>query len=204
MVALCKRYKSALMVDDAHGLGVLGKNGSGTANHFGVVDDVDIIMGTFSKSLASIGGFIAADADVIDYLKHTARAMIFSASMPPPSVGAVLRALDIIEEEPERIDRLWANARFMREALQAEGFDTGTSCTPIIPVMIGEYQAAYVMCAKLFEAGVFVNPVPGLSMESRRSLLRVSVMATHEREQLERALEAIVRIGRELGVLQRA
>lgn len=204
MVELCNRHNAVLMVDDAHGLGVLGKKGAGTADHFGVIDDVDIIMGTFSKSLASIGGFIAADRDVVEYLKHTARAMIFSASMPPPSVGAVLKALDIIEEEPERIDRLWANAKFMRESLQAEGFDTGTSCTPIIPVMIGDDQQAYVMCAKLFEAGVFVNPVPGLSMESRRSLLRVSVMATHEREHLERSLEAIVRIGRELGVIQGA
>lgn len=204
MVELCKRHKAVFMVDDAHGLGVLGEKGRGTAMHFGVVDDVDIIMGTFSKSLASIGGFIAADHDVIDFLKHTARAMIFSASMPPPSVGAVLCALDIIEQEPERIDRLWANARFVRETLQAEGFDTGTSCTPIIPIMLGDDQLAYVMCAKLFEAGVFVNPVPGLSMEARRSLLRVSVMATHERSHLERALEAIVRIGRELGVLASA
>jgi 7-keto-8-aminopelargonate synthetase-like enzyme len=198
---LCKRHGAAFMVDDAHGLGVLGEGGRGTSVHFGVLDDVDLIMGTFSKSLASIGGFIAADESVIEYLKHNSRAMIFSASMPPPSVGAVLCALDIIESEPERIEKLWENTRYVRDRLLAEGFDLGDSCTPIIPVHVGNDQMAFQMCHLLFEEGVFVNPVPGLSVEPSRALIRVSVMATHEQHHLEPGVDAIVKVGRQLGLV---
>lgn len=201
IAALCKRHGSALMVDDAHGLGVLGEGGRGTAVHFGVVDDVDVIMGTFSKSLASIGGFIAADKDVIEFLKHTSRAMIFSASMPPPSVGAVLCALDIIESEPERIERLWHNTRYVRGRLLEAGFDLGASCTPIIPVHVGDDITAFRMCQRLFEEGVLVNPVPALSLEPARALIRVSVMATHEERHLAPAIDKLHAVGRELGLV---
>lgn len=201
IVDLCKRYGAVLMVDDAHGLGVLGEGGRGSCHHFGVTDDVDLIMGTFSKSLASIGGFIASDRRTVDYLRHNSRAMIFSASMPPASVASVLKALEIIEHEPERIDRLWRNTRFMRLGLIAAGFDVGQSTTPIIPVRVGEDHAVFRMCMLLHEEGVFVNPVPGLSVEPGNALIRVSVMATHETHHLERAIEKIEKVGRMLGVI---
>jgi 8-amino-7-oxononanoate synthase len=201
ILQLCRQHGAACMVDDAHGLGVLGQGGRGTSVHFGVVDQVDVVMGTFSKSLASIGGFIAAERSIVEYLKHNSRAMIFSASMPPASVASVLRALDIIEEEPERIERLWRNTRLLREALVSTGFDIGTSCTPIIPLILGDDQCAFRMCMRLHEEGVFVNPVPGLSLEPGRALLRVSVMATHEVAHLEAAVEKICKVGLELGVI---
>lgn len=201
IIELCKRHGAALMVDDAHSLGVLGERGRGTAFHFDCVDEVDVIMGTFSKSLASVGGFVAADRQIIDYLKHNARAMIFSASMPPPSVGSVLRALEILSEETERIDRLWENTRYMQRGLVEAGFDIGSSCTPIMPVMVGDDRITYTMCQALIEEGVFVNPVPGLSAEPGHALIRVSVMATHEKQHLDFALEKIQAVGRKFGVL---
>jgi 8-amino-7-oxononanoate synthase len=201
IIELCKRYGAALMVDDAHGLGVLGEKGRGTAFHFNCVDDVDIVMGTFSKSLASVGGFIAADRRVIDFLKHNARAMIFSASMPPASVGSVLRALDILDTEPERIEMLWKNTRYMQQSLTSLGFDIGGSCTPIMPVMVGDDMTSYKMCQELIEEGIFVNPVPGLSLEPGHALIRVSVMATHERKHLDLALEKFEKVGRKFGLL---
>jgi len=201
IVELCKRHGAALMVDDAHGLGVLGEKGRGTAFHHSCVEDVDVIMGTFSKSLASVGGFVAAERQVIDFLKHNARAMIFSASMPPPSVGSVLRALDILSEEPDRIDRLWENTRYMQRGLVAAGFDIGSSCTPIMPVLVGDDMTSYTMCQALIEEGVFVNPVPGLSAEPGHALIRVSVMATHEKQHLDLALEKFQKVGRKFGLL---
>ena len=189
------------MVDDAHGLGVLGEGGRGTCHQFGVTDDVEIIMGTFSKSLASIGGFIASDRRTVDYLKHNSRAMIFSASMPPASVASVLKALDIIESEPERRERLWQNAEMLRRGLISAGLDTGESTTPIIPVRVGEDQLAFRMCMMLHEEGVFVNPVPGLSLEPGNALIRVSVMATHEKRHLEAAVDKIEKVGRKLGII---
>jgi 8-amino-7-oxononanoate synthase len=201
IVDLCRRHGAVLMVDDAHGLGVLGNGGRGTCHHYGVTRDVELIMGTFSKSLASIGGFIAADRPTVDYLKHNSRAMIFSASMPPASVASVLKALDIIESEPERIETLWQNAERLRRGLQSAGFDTGESTTPIIPVRVGEDQLAFRMCMMLHEEGVFVNPVPGLSVEPGNALIRISVMATHEKRHLDTALEKIEKVGRKLGLI---
>jgi 8-amino-7-oxononanoate synthase len=201
LVDLCDRHNAVLMVDDAHGLGVLGDGGRGTCEHFGLTDRVDIVMGTFSKSLASIGGFIAADRDIVEFLRHNSRAMIFSASMPPASVGSVLKALDVIEQEPERIAKLWRNTDFMRRGLQSLGFDTGQSTTPIIPVRVGEDLTSFKVCRMLHDEGVFVNPVPGLSVESGNALIRISLMATHEQRHMESALEKIEKVGRELGVL---
>lgn len=201
IVELCQRYGAVLLVDDAHGLGVMGEGGRGTCHHFGLTDDVELIMGTFSKSLASIGGFIASDARTIDYLRHNSRAMIFSASMPPASVASVLKALDIIEEEPERLERLWENAEFMREGLRSRGFDTGRSTTPVIPVIVGDDFSAFRMCMMLHEEGVFVNPVPSLSVEPGNALIRISVMATHERKHMEEALHRIEKVGRAMGLV---
>jgi len=201
MVELCDRYGAVFLVDDAHGLGVNGARGRGTCEQYGVTDDVDLIMGTFSKSLASIGGFIASDKETVDYLRHHSRAMIFSASMPPASVASVLRALEIIDEEPERIDRLWKNTEMLRQGLIAAGFDVGNSTTPIIPVMVRQDHMAFRMCMMLHHEGVFVNPVPALSLEPGTALIRLSVMATHEPRHMEVALEKIEKVGRELGVI---
>jgi 8-amino-7-oxononanoate synthase len=204
VVELCKAHGAVLLVDDAHGLGVLGEKGRGTCAHFGLTDEVDLIMGTFSKSLASIGGFIASDQQTIDYLRHHSRSFIFSASMPPASVGSVLKALEIIDQEPERIDRLWRNAETLRKGLVSLGFDTGKSNTPIIPVIVKEDHLAFRMCMMLHEEGVFVNPVPGLSVEPGNALIRLSVMATHEERHIAAALEKIEKVGKALQVIPSA
>ena len=201
VVELCRRSNAVLMVDDAHGLGVLGEGGRGTCQHFGLTDQVELIMGTFSKSLASIGGFVASDTRTIDYLRHHSRAMIFSASMPPASVASVLKALELIETEPERIDRLWKNTEFMQRGLTSAGFDIGQSETPIIPVKVRDDILSFKMCMALHDEGVFVNPVPGLSVEPGNALIRLSVMATHEIRHMERALEKIEKVGRKLGII---
>jgi len=201
IVELAKKYKAVLLVDDAHGLGVLGKNGRGTCEHFGLTDQVEMIGGTFSKSLASIGGFVAADADTIDFLRHNSRSMIFSASMPPASVGSVLKALEIIDQEPERLQKLWENTEYMRKELQGLGFNLGESTTPIMPVYVGNDLKAFQACTMLSEEGVFVNPVPGLSLSPSDALIRVSLMATHEKEHLDFALEKFEKVGRQLQVI---
>jgi 7-keto-8-aminopelargonate synthetase-like enzyme len=204
IVSVAREFEAGLMVDDAHGIGVLGANGRGTAEHFGLEEDVDLVMGTFSKSMASVGGFIAGDAVVIDYIKHRARSMIFSAAPPPASVAAALATVEIMEKEPERRERLWANTRFFAEGLRAQGFDTGESQTPVVPVVVGDDLAALKMVQRLHEEGIFVNCVLSPATPPGRALIRTSLMATHTREQLSRALEAIGRVGREVGVLQPA
>lgn len=201
VVKICNRYGAALVVDDAHGLGVLGEMGRGTCDHFGLTDQVDMIVGTFSKSLASIGGFVAADNETIEYLRHHSRAMIFSASMPPASVGSVLKALDLIETQPELIEQLWANTNYMRENLLSLGFKLGDSTTPILPVYVGNDLKAFQMCSELSAEGVFVNPVPGLSLSPADALIRISLMSTHERKHLDFALEKIQLVGKRLGVI---
>lgn len=198
--ALCEKRKAVFVVDDAHGLGVLGPGGRGTCAQFGITDEVDIIVGTFSKSLASIGGFAAADVDTIDYLRHNSRAMVFSASMPPASAAATLKALEIILAEPERIARLWENTEIMREGLLSMGLNLGGSTTPIMPILVGQDLKAFQMCARLHEEGVFVNPVPGLSVDAG-ALIRISIMATHEKKHLEFALDKIEKVGKELGLV---
>jgi 8-amino-7-oxononanoate synthase len=189
------------MVDDAHGVGVLGKTGRGTAEHFGMEKDVDIIMGTYSKSLASIGGFVVGDEDVIHFMKHHSRPMIFSASPPPASVASVIAALDIIDREPERRERLWHNTTKMMKAFKQIGFDTGVAETPIIPLIMGEMEMAFMMWKILNEQGVFVNPVVPPAVQQGRCMIRTSYMATHTDAMLDRVLDILEKAGKKLGVI---
>jgi 8-amino-7-oxononanoate synthase len=201
IVELCRRYNARIMVDDAHGVGVLGKTGRGTAEHFGLEKEVDIIMGTYSKSLASIGGFVVADEIVIHYMKHTSRPLIFSASPPPASVASVIAALDIIDREPDRRERLWANTTKMLKAFKDMGFDTGVAETPIIPLVMGEMEQAFTMWKILSEEGLFVNPVVPPAVPPGRCMIRTSYMATHTAEQLDHVLSIIERAGKKLGII---
>src|SRR5690606_23616896 len=192
-----------IMVDDAHSLGVLAQ-GRGTAAHFGLTDEVDLIMGTFSKSFASIGGFIAGSEQVIHYIQHHARALMFSASLPAANAAAVLAALDIIESEPEHVQRLWDNANYMRAGLQRLGYDTGPSETPIIPLMIRDDYRTVLAWHALVEAGVYTNPVVPPGVPPNGSLLRTSYMATHTKDQLDRALRGLEIVGRNLDLIPEA
>jgi 8-amino-7-oxononanoate synthase len=201
IVALAKKYDARVMVDDAHGIGVLGQTGRGTTEHFGLEDDVDLIMGTYSKSLASIGGFIAGSADVIHYIKHLARSLIFSASPPPASVASVSAALDIIQNEPERREALWRNTKKMFKGFNELGFEVGPSQTPIIPIVVGESQNAFLMAMMLQEEGVFANVAVSPAVPDGRALIRTSYMATHTNEQLDRVLEAFKKVGKKLGII---
>jgi len=202
MLPILAEFGARLMVDDAHASGVLGPMGNGTAAHFGVTDEVGLIMGTFSKSFASLGGFIAGDALVIDFIKHNSRPFIFSAAMAPPSVGACLGALDVMESEPQHRERLWEVAHRMQAGYRELGFDTGTSSTPVIPIILGDEMLVFEFWRRLLEAGIFVNPVRPPAVPAGRALLRTSYMATHTDEQMEFVLETFGRIGRELGVVQ--
>lgn len=201
IVRICRKYGARLMVDDAHGIGVLGRTGRGTVEHFGLEKEVDIIMGTYSKSLASIGGFVAASEEVIHYMKHASRQLIFSASPPPASVAAVIAALDIIDGEPERRERLWHNTHKMMKAFKQMGFDTGVAETPIIPLVIGEMELTFRMWRILFDAGVFVNSVVPPATTPGRCLIRTSYMATHTDEMLDRVLGVFGKAGKTLGVI---
>lgn len=196
LVSLAEFYGADVMVDDAHALGVLGERGGGTAQHFHLEDKVSLIMATFSKSLAAIGGVVAGPEPVIHYLKHHARTLIFSASMPPASVATVLAALEVIEEEPERREALWRNTRRMQEGLKNLGYDIGKSETPIIPVLIGDIGEMVVLWKALFAAGVFTNSVIPPAVPDHSCRLRISVMATHTNEQIEFVLDAFARVGR--------
>ena len=200
IIPLCEKYGVRLMVDDAHAMGVLGE-GRGTAAHFGVTDHVDLIMSTFSKSFASIGGFVAGDFSVIDYIKHYARSLIFSASIPPANTATVLAALQVMREEPQMFAAHKANGDFMREGFNSLGFDIGHSVTPIIPIIIGDNDRTFKMWRDLFDAGVFVNPVIAPATAPGRQLLRTSYMATHTRPQLERVLETFAKVGRANGLI---
>jgi len=201
IVKLAEKYEARIMVDDAHAVGVLGPGGRGTAEHFGLEKEVDLIMGTYSKSLAAIGGFVAGSEEVISYIKHTGRSMIFSASLPPSLVASVSTALDIIEEQPELRARLWKNTQKMLRGFKGLGFDTGTSETPIIPIIIKDTLKTYQMTKLLFDHGVFVNPVVSPAVPPGRELLRTSYMATHTEEQLDRVLEAFQKAGKQLGLI---
>jgi len=201
IVKLAKAYGAKIMLDDAHAVGVLGEGGRGTAEHFGLENEVDLIMGTHSKALAAIGGYIAGPSDAISWIKHLSRSMIFSASLPPPLVASVSAALDIIEEQPELRARLWGNTRKMLKGFKALGFDTGASETPIIPVVIKDTMKTYEMCRLLFENGVFVNAVISPAVAQGRELLRTSYMATHTEEQLDQVLSAFDKVGRQVGVI---
>jgi 8-amino-7-oxononanoate synthase len=201
IVKLAKAYGARVMVDDAHAVGVLGEGGRGTAEHFGLEDQVDLIMGTYSKSLAAIGGFVAGSKVVIDFIKHIGRSMIFSASLPPSLVASVSTALDIIEEQPQLRTQLWKNTHKMLKGYKELGYDTGTSETPIIPIIIKDSMKTYEMCKLLFENGIFVNAVVSPAVPPGRELLRTSYMATHTEEQLDKVLAAFEKVGKQLGLI---
>lgn len=201
IVRLARKHGARIMVDDAHATGVLGKEGRGTAQHFGLEEEVDLVMGTCSKALASVGGFVAGPADVIHYLRHRARSLMFSASLPAPCVATIGAALDVIESEPERRERLWENARRMKRDLTALGFDTGQSETPIIPVILGEDRLTFEFVKGLRRRGVFANAAVSPAVPQGRALIRTSYMATHTPQQLVRVLSAFRKVGKQLGVI---
>jgi 8-amino-7-oxononanoate synthase len=194
IVKLAKKYGARVMVDDAHGLGVMGEHGRGTAEYFGLEDEVDIIMGTFSKSLASLGGYVASKEDVIHYIKHNSRPFIFSASIPPANAAAAMEAINILESEPERIKKLWENAEFMKEGFKAMGLSVGGTKTPIVPIIVGDDYKAFKMTMELLDAGVYVNPAVSPAVEKGCALLRTSYTPTHTKEQLEFALDAFEKV----------
>lgn len=202
IVELAKKYGARVMVDDAHGIGVLGKTGRGTAEHFGLEKEVDLLMGTYSKSLASIGGFIAGSENIIHYIKHFARSLIFSASPPPASIAAVSAALDIIENEPERREKLWKNTRRMLKEFRELGFEIGPSETPIIPIIVEENEIAFKMAMMLQEEGIFANVAVSPAVPNGRALIRTSYMATHTDEHLDIVLNAFAKVGRALGLIK--
>lgn len=201
IVPLCKQFGVRLMVDDAHAVGVLG-GGRGTAAHFGLTNEVDLIMGTFSKSFASIGGYLAGDAEVIDFVKHNARSLIFSASIPGPNAAAAIAALNIMRREPERVERVNKIADRMREEYKNLGFDIGYSETPVIPIIIGDDTLTLQAWKKLLENGLFVNPIVSPATPPGRQLLRTSYMATHTDQQLDQVLVIFEKVGKELGLIQ--
>jgi len=201
IVTLKKKYDFKLLVDDAHGLGVMGENGRGTAEHFGLEDEVDLIIGTFSKAFASLGGVVAGEAKVISYIKHHARALIFSASITPASVATVIATLDIIEKEPERRKRLWEITEKMKSGFQAMGYDTGPSETPIIPLMIGEDVRTFMLWRYLREAGIFTNPVIFPAVPPNQAMIRTSYSASHSDLELNTVLECFEECGKKLGII---
>lgn len=200
MIPICKKYEARLMVDDAHAMGVFG-GGRGTAAHFGVTDQVDLIMSTFSKSFASIGGFIAGDDDIIHYIKHHARALIFSASISPSNTAAALEALHIMREEPEHAERALKNGEYMRKEMRRIGLDIGNSVSPIVPIMVRDDMRTLFAWKSLFEAGVFVNPVLSPAVPEGQQLLRTSYMATHTQDQLDKVLEIYEKVGKQIGLI---
>lgn len=200
LVKVCKKYGARLMVDDAHAIGVLGK-GRGTAAHFGITKEVDLIMGTFSKSLASVGGFIAGDEDVIHYIKHFARSFIFSASISPANTAAALAALQVMRQEPERVKRVNDIADRMRKAFCEMGFNVGHSMTPIIPIFVGDTNRTFVVWKLLFQSGIFVNPTIPPAVPEGKQLLRTSFMATHTEEQLSQVLKTFEAVGKQVGLI---
>jgi 8-amino-7-oxononanoate synthase len=201
IVELGKKYNCKVYVDDAHALGVLGPKGEGTGQHFGMHKDVDLVMGTFSKSFASIGGFIAGTSDVVHYIKHKARPFMFSAAMSPAATATVLKCLDIMESEPEHLEHLRKNAAYMSKNLKAMGYNTLNSRTPIIPLLIGDDAASFAMTQKLCAEGVFVTPVVRPAVPEGCSLIRTSYMASHTKDDLDYALEHLEKVGREFGIL---
>lgn len=201
LVALCEKYNASLMIDDAHGLGVIGENGSGTASHFGLTDSVDLIMGTFSKSFGSLGGFIAGDRVVIEYLKHNSRSLIFSASMTPAAVAAASKALDIMIEEPERREHLWEVTRHAQQAFKANGFDIGHTQSPIIPLFVRDTIKAMTIVKLAYEQGVFITPVIAPAVPEKDVLIRFALMATHSIEQVDEAVEKLTKIFKQLEII---
>jgi len=201
IVAICKKHGARLIVDDAHGTGVLGEHGRGTCEHFGLEHgEVDLVVGTCSKSFASVGGFVVGDADIINYIRHNARSMIFSAALPIPSVAAISTAIDIIEQEPQRRQRLWDASARLRKGLEELGFNLGKSQTPILPVHVGDDTAAFTLWRTLFEEGIFTNPVVSPAVPPGGSLMRVTLMATHTDEQVDRIVRAFDKCATKVGI----
>ncbi|MCH2046190.1 MAG: aminotransferase class I/II-fold pyridoxal phosphate-dependent enzyme [Saprospiraceae bacterium] len=198
---LAKKYNAQTLLDDAHAFGVVGEGGRGSASKFGLIDDVDMVMCTFSKTLASLGGFVAGDERVINYLKHHSPALIFSASPTPPSVAAALAALDILEQEPERVQQLYENANFVREGLKDAGFHVIDGETAIVPVLIGDDEQAFKLWTGLFKAGIFVNVFIAPATPPGKAMMRNSFMATHKREHLEKVVETYRSIGKQVGII---
>ena len=201
MKNLAEKYNAGLYLDEAHAIGVLGDTGRGTTEHFGSTDYADLIMSSFSKAFGSIGGFVAGDAKVIDYIKHFARPLIFSASMPPANIAAVMTTLDIIKKEPERIKRLQEIGRKMVKGFRDMGFDTGTSVTPIVPLVIGDNEKTFLFWKSLFDRGVYVNPVISPAVPPNRAMIRTSYMATHTDAELNQILEIAGEEGKKLGII---
>lgn len=202
IVRLAKKYNASIMVDEAHGIGVFGRQGRGVCDHFGLTDDVDIIMGTFSKSLASIGGFIATDRETTNYLRHNSRPFIFSASPTPAAIGAVNAALDILESEPERIENLWKLTNHALAGFRHMGCEIGNTSTPIIPLFIRDFEKTLIVTRMLLDEGIFVNPVVPPAVPSGDTLIRFSLMATHTEEQVNIALEKIEKVFKAVGVIR--
>ncbi|KGI59612.1 aminotransferase class I/II-fold pyridoxal phosphate-dependent enzyme [Prevotella sp. S7 MS 2] len=202
IVELKHKYNCSIMVDEAHGLGVFGKQGRGVCDYFGLTDEVDLIMGTFSKSLASIGGFIASDADTINYLRHTCRTYIFSASNTPAATAAALEALHILQAEPERLDHLWAVTRFALKRFREEGFEIGETESPIIPLYVRDIDKTFLVTKMAFDAGVFINPVIPPACAPQDTLVRFALMATHTEEQVERGVQILKKIFVDLGLIK--
>jgi len=200
MYKVAKEFGCRLYVDEAHALGVIGPNGEGTVHHFGMNKEVDLVMGTFSKSLGSMGGFLGGSKTVIEYLKHKARCFIFTASLAPAVAGGVLKALQILRQEPERRDLLWKNTRKMHEGFKAMGFDIGITKTPIVPLLIGSEMKAFLFCQKLYDAGIFTTPAVYPAVRYREAIVRTSYMSSHTDEELNYVLETCERLGRELGI----
>lgn len=201
LVKVAEEFGARVLVDDAHSIGVLGETGAGTAEHFGLIDRVDLTMGTFSKSFASLGGFIAGDKTIVEFIKHHARSLIFSASIPPPCAAAALAALDIIESEPERRDHLWKNTRRMQREFRDLGFDIGETATPIVPIVVGRDLDAFYFWKELFENGIFTNPVVSPAVAPGHSLIRTSYTATHTDEHLDRVVEVMRKVGKSRGLI---
>lgn len=202
IVALSKKYNASIFVDEAHSLGVFGKTGAGVCEHFGATNDVDLIMGTFSKSLGTIGGFVAADETIINYLKHNSRTLIFSASITPASTACVIEALNVMTDEKWRMDALWNNTHRAKEAFVKAGFETGVSETPIIPLYVRDNEKTFQMTRMLMDEGVFVNPVVSPAVRSEDTLIRYSLMATHTFDQIDESVEKISKVARQLGIIE--
>jgi len=201
IVKLAEKYEATIMVDDAHAIGVIGEQGSGTASHFGLTDKIDLIMGTFSKSLAALGGFIASDFETINYIKHHSRSLIFSASVTPASAASVLAALEIIKSEPDRIQRLWDVTHYTIDNFRRLGFDIGNTVTPIIPLYIRDNLKTLKLTRMLLDEGIFVNPVVSPAVSKDNTLIRFSLMATHTKEQVDIALEKFAKVGKRLKII---
>ena len=201
LIELCKKYNASLMIDDAHGLGVFGENGSGTASHFGLTKDVDLIMGTFSKSFGSLGGFIAGDHAVINYLKHNSRSLIFSASMTPAAVAAASKALDIMISEPERREHLWDLTNYAHKAFKDNGFDIGHTQSPIIPLFVRDTIKAMKIVKLAYDEGVFITPVIAPAVPEKDVLIRFALMATHQKEHVDEAVEKLTKIFKSLEII---